>query len=52
MIEKLLLKFVWCLPRRLVYWSTIRLFTSASQKLGNRHVDSISVNTALELWNA
>jgi hypothetical protein len=44
--------FVWRLPRRLVYWCSIRLIAHATTgvRYGNTLPDDLSVMDALERW--
>lgn len=45
--EKVLLWFVWRLPKTIVYWSTIRLMTSVNQGCP----DDLKPSDYLKAWN-
>ena len=59
--EKLVTWFIWHLPRRLIYWATIRLFAHATtipdwRETGpaafeKEYPDTIDLWTALKRWN-
>lgn len=50
---KLRLKFVWALPRWLVYWCAIRVIAHATQgKYGNTIVPELTAMDALKRWDA
>lgn len=50
-LEKLRLKFVWMLPRWLVYWCAIRLIAHATQgKHENTIVPDLTAMDALKRW--
>lgn len=51
MREKLMLKFVWMLPNKLVYWCAIRLMAHATQgEWGNESPTKVNIMTALQRW--
>jgi hypothetical protein len=50
-LEKARLKFVWCLPRWLVYWCSIRLIAYATQgEYANTIVPDLTAMDALKRW--
>jgi hypothetical protein len=50
--EKLLTWFVWRLPRRVVYWSAIRVAVHATQgQWGSQEVPSLTIMEMLERWD-
>lgn len=51
MIEKLIMFIVWRMPRKLVYWCSIRLIANATQgQYGNTIVPELSAMDALRRW--
>lgn len=52
MSEKLIMKLVWILPRRIVYWCAIRLGAHATQgQFGNQIVPDLNFMDALKRWD-
>jgi hypothetical protein len=50
-LERLLLWFVWRLPRRLVYWAAIRLMAHATQgPWSSQEVPALLAVDALKRW--
>lgn len=50
MKEKIIIWFVWKLPKRIVYWATIRLFAYASAIYPKEDSDEIPFLDALKVW--
>ena len=51
MIEKLLMFIAWRMPRKLVYWCSIRLMANATTGIyGNTIVPELSAIEALNRW--
>lgn len=48
MIERLMLKMVWHLPRTMVYWAVVRAFAEASEKMPHTAVYEITAFEVLE----
>lgn len=49
--EKLMLAFVWKLPKSIVYWCAIRLGTNATQgEYSNQSVTDLTFVDALKRW--
>jgi len=52
MMENLLLKIVWMMPRTLVYWCAIRVGAHATTgKWSDQIVPDLLFNEALERWH-
>ena len=50
-IEKLWLWFIWKLPRKLIYWSSIRLMANATTgEYSSQEVSKINIIDALSRW--
>lgn len=51
--ERLLMWFIWKLPRSFVYWCTIRLFAwvSTTDEFKSTEIGSIKIFDALERWD-
>lgn len=50
-LDKLAMEIAWLIPKRLVYWCTIRLFAYAStNKWSNEQITSIPIDVALKRW--
>ena len=53
MIEKLVIKLAWLMPRRLAYWCAIRVGAHATQgQWGNQAVPDLLFMDALKRWDA
>ena len=53
MIEELIIKLVWMLPKRVVYWCAIRLGANATQGLySDQEVPALLFIDALKRWDA
>ena len=51
MIDSLMLKLAWLLPRKLVYWCAIRVGANATQgKWSNQIVPDLNFMDALKRW--
>lgn len=51
MIEKLLIKVAWILPRRLAYWCAIRVGAHATMgSFGDQCVPELTLMDALKRW--
>lgn len=51
MVEKLLIRVAWLLPRQLAYWAFIRVATHASvTDYSHREMESISVVEIVNAW--
>jgi len=51
MMENLVIKVAWMLPRRLVYWCAIRLGAHATQgQYSNQEVPALAFMDALKRW--
>ncbi len=51
LMEKLCMKVAWLLPRRLVYWCTIRLLSHATTgPYGSQIVPDLTAMEALRRW--
>jgi hypothetical protein len=49
--EKWLMKFVWALPKKIAYWSTIRVGAHATTgQWGNTIVPELTLMDALKRW--
>lgn len=51
MRERLWMWLAWRLPRRLVYWASIRLMSTATGAYSNRTPDGINIMEALHVWD-
>ena len=52
MIEKIWMEIAWILPKRLVYWCSVRLMANATVgKYSNTVVPELKAMEALERWS-
>lgn len=52
MKEKMILWFIWKLPRFVIYWASIRLISNATTgQYGNTIVPELSAMDALQRWS-
>lgn len=49
-MEKLKMWVVWRLPKWVIYWATVRCITSASSKMPDRELPTITGAEAIKLW--
>lgn len=50
-MEKIWIKLAWALPRKLVYWCSIRLMANATQgRWSNQEVPALTAVDALKRW--
>lgn len=50
-LEKMLIWFVWRLPRTLVKWCTVRVFAHATtHPYGDTHPDDVGYSTVMKRW--
>lgn len=51
--EKMVMGFVWALPRRVVMWAFMRVMAHATQgPWGNEHPDDVTWGMALKRWES
>lgn len=50
--EAVIRRIVWTLPREIVYWSVIRVWSQGTtRQWGNTHPDELTWGEALKRWN-